>query len=246
MSRRICGIAGVMLIVSAVTASAQEDTFTKANNEYAAGRFPESISLYQNLVAGGAHHATIFYNLANAHYRTGAFGQAILNYERALALEPHHPEAEANLRLVRDKARALELKRSSIERAVMQLDAGLYSIMAAAGLWAAAFCLATIFLSRRRSSALIALFIISLLACWAGVYGAYVYETGSRGHALAIVTGKDTEARLATADNAGPVLTLPPGSEIKILTTRGDWLYAGLPNDLRGWIPTQSVERVRL
>ena len=52
----------------------------------------------------------MFYNLGNAQYRAGDLGRAILNYERALALEPQHPEAEANLRLVRDKARALELQ----------------------------------------------------------------------------------------------------------------------------------------
>ena len=56
-------------------------------------------------------NSALFYNLANAQYRLGNLGQAILNYERALALEPRHPEAAANLRLVRDKARALELRR---------------------------------------------------------------------------------------------------------------------------------------
>ncbi|MDQ2660118.1 MAG: hypothetical protein M3Y03_06830, partial [Verrucomicrobiota bacterium] len=61
-----------------------------------------------------------------------------------------------------------------------------------------------------------------------------------------IVLAKSTDARLATADNAGTVLTLPPGSEIKILQTRGDWIYATLPNDLRGWIPAKSAEPVRL
>ena len=60
------------------------------------------------------------------------------------------------------------------------------------------------------------------------------------------MTAKGTDARLATADNAGTVLTLPAGSEIKILSTRGDWLYAALPNDLRGWIPAKNAERVRL
>jgi hypothetical protein len=39
---------------------------------------------------------------------------------------------------------------------------------------------------------------------------------------------------------------LPPGSEVKILSTRGDWIYAALPNTLRGWIPAKNVEQVRL
>ena len=54
------------------------------------------------------------------------------------------------------------------------------------------------------------------------------------------------EARVATADNANAVLALPPGSQIKMLQQRGDWLYATLPNNLRGRIPSKSVEAVRL
>jgi hypothetical protein len=54
------------------------------------------------------------------------------------------------------------------------------------------------------------------------------------------------QARLATADTANAVLALPPGSEIKILSTRGDWLYAALPSNLRGWISVKDAERVRL
>ena len=53
-------------------------------------------------------------------------------------------------------------------------------------------------------------------------------------------------SRLATADTANSVLALPPGSEIKILSARGDWMYAALPNDLRGWISTKDAEQVRL
>ena len=56
----------------------------------------------------GPYSANLFYNLGNAYFRTGNFGRAILNYERALALDRHHPESEANLRVVRDEARALE------------------------------------------------------------------------------------------------------------------------------------------
>jgi hypothetical protein len=71
-------------------------------------------------------------------------------------------------------------------------------------------------------------------------------DNGNKGRALAIVTDKGVEARVATADNANSVLALPPGSEIKILSKRGDWIYAALPNNLRGWISAKSAEPIRL
>ena len=61
-----------------------------------------------------------------------------------------------------------------------------------------------------------------------------------------MITGKEVEARLATADTAKSILVLPAGSEIEILSDRGDWIYAALPNDQRGWIPASSAQRVRL
>src|SRR4029077_8082294 len=99
---------------------------------------------------------------------------------------------------------------------------------------------------RPRSSNLSATLIVCLLVSAVAIYAVYTLERGSNGSALAIVTGKNVQARLATADTANSVLALPPGSEVKILSTRGDWIYAALPNTLRGWIPAKNVEQVRL
>ena len=85
-----------------------------------------------------------------------------------------------------------------------------------------------------------------LIVFFAAAFAVYTLETGNRGTGFAIVTGNNIEARLATADNANTVLALPPGSEITLLSQRGDWIYAALPNDLRGWIPANGAERVRL
>jgi len=93
---------------------------------------------------------------------------------------------------------------------------------------------------------MISLLLVMLLVFAGAIFAIWQVERGSKGNALAIVTGKDVQARLATADTANAVLALPPGSEVKILSTRGDWTYVALPNNLRGWIPAKNAERVRL
>jgi tetratricopeptide (TPR) repeat protein len=232
---------------SASVAYAQPDAqFTKANQEYAQGYFTEAISGYETLVRAGQWSANLFYDLGNAYFRTGDFGHAILNYERALALERHHPEAKANLQIVRDEARALELQQNSPERYLQFASVNQYSIAAATAFWLAVFGIVTLIFARRRSATLIAVLIFCLVISAVSIYSVYALERGSKGYALAIVTGKDVQARLATADTANSVLALPPGSEIKILSTRGDWIYAALPNNLRGWIPAKNAEQVRL
>jgi len=220
--------------------------FGQAIQDYNEGRFQEAVAGYQKLVAPGQWSANLFYDLGNAWFRLGNFGEAILNYERALALHPRHPEASANLALVRDEARALELKRNAIERYIEAGTSTQYSIAASIAFWCALFGAVRLFFSHRPSAALVSLIVFSTVVFAGSLFALYSLETGSKGKALAIVTGRNIEARLATADSASSILALPPGSEVKILNQRGDWLYAALPNDLRGWIPASSAQRVRM
>ena len=226
--------------------ASQNPAFAKANQDYSEGHFQEAVGGYQNLVKSGQWSANLFYNLGNAWFRLGDFGGAILSYERAVALDPHHPEAAANLVLVRDEARALELKRSGLDRYLETATSTQYCIAASIAFWFALFAAARLFFLRRRSPAIVSLLILAAIVFAGAVFAVYSLETGNKGRALAIVTGKNIEARLATADSSKSVLALPPGSEIKVLSQRGDWLYAALPNDLRGWIPANGAQRVRM
>jgi tetratricopeptide (TPR) repeat protein len=237
----------VLLLVLVVGVfAADEGLFARANQAYAEGRYEEAANGYESLVSSGSRHPNLFYDLGNAKYRLGDFGQAILNYERALALDPRHPEADANLRLARDEARALELRKDWIERYSSMATVKQYSIAAAIAFWSAVFVVAHLLLSRRRSAGRIALVALSTIVGAVSVFGIFTLENGTHGNALAVVTAKEIEARLATADNAKSILLLPAGSEITSLSERGDWIYAALPNDQRGWIPAASAERVRL
>jgi tetratricopeptide (TPR) repeat protein len=234
-------------IVVVSSALAQSDTdFAKANEDYAQGHFKEAISGYEALVRAGQWSANLFYDLGNAYFRTGDFGHAILNYERALALERHHPEATANLQIARDEARALEMQQSAPERYLRFASVNQYTIAAAVAFWLGGFCIVRLLFARRGSTATILLSVFLLFVFVVGTLAIYELDHGSKGRGLAIVTDKEVQARLATADTANSVLALPPGSEIKILSTRGDWVYAALPNNLRGWIPAKSAEQVRL
>ena len=236
----------ILVTAMAFKANGADDTaFAKANQAYVDGHFQDAVAGYENLIRSGNWNANLFYDLGNARYRLGDFGQAILNFERALALDPRHPEADANLRLARDEARALELRRDWIERYASMATVKQYTIAAAIAFWFGIFITAHQFFSRR-SAGRIALITLSAIVCGVSMFAIFTLENGARGDALAIVTEKNVEARLATADNAKSVLLLPAGSEIKILSERGDWVYAGLPNDQRGWIPASSAQRVRM
>jgi len=223
-----------------------EATFKKANADFAAGNFSDAIKGYETLVRDRQWNASLFYDLGNAYFRAGDRGRAILNYERALALDPNQPEAKANLQLVRDQARALELSPTWVEEHLDYLTLNQFAWLAAVAFWSAEAILCGLSLARRRPVVWIFTLVLSGAVAAGAAFAIYQFEMGRAGRDVAIVTSKNIQARLATAESAGTVLVLPPGSEIKILSIRGDWLYADLPNDLQGWIPAGSAERVRL
>lgn len=230
-------------LASSVFGQADPD-FAKANDEFAKGQFQEAVRDYESIIQTKQWSSPLFYNLGNAYYRAGDFGRAILNYERTLALDPQQPEAAANLALAREESRALELHHGGLDAALKRVTATPFTIAAAIGFWVMVFALALRILNRQRS--IIPLF-IAVLGCVVAI-GSIVlaYQIESSRRNLAVVTGSEVRARLATADNASSVLQLPPGSEVQILSHRGDWVYAALPNNLRGWLPSSSVESIRL
>src|ERR1700757_2268020 len=198
-------------IVSAAFAQSDAE-FAKANQEYAQGNFKDAITAYEGLVHAGQWNANLFYDLGNAYFRTRDFGRAILNYQRAIALDQHHPEATANLQIARDESRALELQPTRLERYLQFASINQYSIVAAVAFWLGIFGIGVLIFARRRSAALISLSILCLLVCAMAVWAIHTLDNGSNGRTLAIVTGDDVQARLATGDPANRVLVLPAGT----------------------------------
>ena len=239
------GFSLIFGVFAASSVSAQSAAqFVKANQDYAQGHFKEAIDGYEAVVRSGQRSANLFYDLGNAYFRTGRLGPAILNYERALALDRHHPESQANLQIARDESRALELQPTWLKRYLEYANPNQYSVAAAVAFWVGVFSITLLAFPRRRRGRIFALSILSWSIFAVTVFGAYKIDSEARN--MAIVTDQKVQARLATADNAGSVLALPPGSEIKILSRRGDWIYAALPNNLRGWIPANAAELIRL
>ncbi len=179
--------ATVCLFIGSSALAQTELQFTKANQEYAAGHFKEAIDGYESLAHKGVWSTNLFYDLGNAYFHTGDLGRAILNYERALVLDRRHPEAQANLRIAHDEARALEMTPTNGERLAQFADANQYAIAAVIAFWLSLFSIAWWIFSRR-SSGVIMLPILSLSIFGLAVISIFWNDHGTRGRALAIVT----------------------------------------------------------
>jgi len=165
MKTEIAFVLALLLTGTSAAIAQSNPQFSKANQEYAGGDFNAAISHYEELVRSRQDTPNLFYNLGNAYFRKKDLGRAILNYERALALDPRHPEAQANLRIARDEARALELIPPKIERVLSFATLNQYSLTAAIAFWIFAFCVVALIFNRRRNRSATMLSILSLLVC---------------------------------------------------------------------------------
>jgi hypothetical protein len=224
------------------TFAAEPGEFEIGNQLFDQGKFAEAKERFQHLVESKNFSANLFYNLGNTEFRLGNFGLAALNFERALALEPAHPEAKANLEFVRGQTGARLMRGNWMEVVLPQTPINIVAIAGAIAAWVLLF---GIFVrltgsTRFRFGILITSSLIALLYC-----GVTIYRWEER-RGDGVVIGSQVVARLAPAENSAVADTLPPGSQVRILAERGQWTYCMLPGQGRGWVPSGSVQCVRI
>jgi tetratricopeptide (TPR) repeat protein len=233
----------VLLFIGILMSSGHASDFDTANQAYDGGKFDEAKGGYEKLIESGAGSANIYYDLGNADFRLGSAGRAILNYERALRLSPRHAEAMANLKLLREQNGAKLLPLSWNNRMAHLLPSNVWTVLAAASGWIVLFGIVLILTSRRPDN--FGLWTLTLLGAVVCAVAADSLWSITKDQALAVITAKQTEARLAPAESAGVAEALPAGSQVRVLSERGEWTYCELPGLGRGWIPEGAVERVR-
>ncbi|WP_131989285.1 SH3 domain-containing protein [Chthoniobacter flavus] len=217
--------------------------FDTANQAYDQGKFADAKAGYEKVIESGAGSANVYYNLGNTEFRLDDAGHAILSYERALALTPRHPEALANLRLLREKNGSRLLPVSWNSRLAHLLTTNIWTVLVAVSGWIVLFGLVIIFTSRQADH--FGLWLLTLLSVVVCAVASVSLWSMTRDQALAVITAKETEARLAPAESAGVAEALPAGSQVRVLSERGEWIYCELPGLGRGWVPEGALQHVR-
>lgn len=82
-----------------------EELLFNSNQAYKEYRFQEAVNGYEQLIRSGRKNGHLYYNLGNAYFRLNDLGHAILNYERACLFIPRDADLNFNLRHARDQIR---------------------------------------------------------------------------------------------------------------------------------------------
>ena len=225
---------------SALAAHPADAPFNAANALYDKGDFKGAQTIYEGLVQSGDWSANLFYNLGNAAFRQGDKATAFLAYERALALEPGQPEAQANLRFLRDQTGAKLPATPWYGQALTWPGANASAWIAAVAFFG--FALSLLPKIWKGQVATTAAIFCALTLGWSAAVLAWSQSQGETW----IVTANRATARATPADSSLAAAALPQGSHVRLLQERGAWLHVQLPDGAKGWINSDAAKPVRL
>jgi hypothetical protein len=183
-----------------------------------------------------------YYNLGLAHEKAGDVTQAALDYERALWLDPGlKPAANAFAKLAAAHNIPLPPRtwRDDV-RAVAHPETVL--ALGATFVWAGAFGLLFATQARSRRGVWSSLAMIALLAGVALTAAGWLTDVRLLAGRPAMVSAKDgADVLTEPANNSSPILSLPAGSPVSVLSPRGSWAYVDLAGDAKGWVQTEKL-----
>jgi tetratricopeptide (TPR) repeat protein len=230
------------------------ELFQQADEEYAHQRYDVAIARYEELVARGARHESVFYNLGNAYFRNGNLGKAILNYERALLREPTLEDARFNLEVARETVAAKWGKDSvagaqqdplwvrvvhwlplrALVWVFLILDLAFFAVLLAMRFLANGFL---------RTGLGVANLFVGAAGLVLGVLlaGQLYYRSFVR---VAVVTANEVVTRDGPDDTRREMFKLHAGHRVVLLKESLGWVRVRLANRVEVWAPKQAVEEI--
>jgi BatD DUF11 like domain len=239
-------------LVNAQTPAAAEaspdEVYRNAVAELEKGNFTKAQYLAESLTKKTPPHlsAEVFQIIGHARYKQKDLGRAALWYQRAQLLDGRDPELRQNLQHVYDLTYYLSFNQDSpLKEASFRLTLNQWLMLAAAGFWMFCLPLAWRVLTGRPT---VWPFLVSALGLFilvpASAFAAIRPPSEERVKDISIVNQPDISAYTAATFTSSTVISLPPGSQVRVLEKRGSWVYAEIPAKdvtLRGWVETGAL-----
>ena len=206
------------------------------------GKYEKAIQTFSALINEEQFAPELFLQIGNAHYRLQEDGSAALSYRRALLLNSNLLEAKQNLSLIKEKVGFIDTDSLGSHQILSLSDEAFISALLAISLWLIGFGITLIILKIRYRKATLTLLIIGAMCASASAFLSRAKDSirpDSRTH---VVTKNNAKARTAPAQSSSTILPLPPGSSVILISKRDTWSYVKLPNELHGWVRTESLE----
>jgi hypothetical protein len=222
----------------------------QAREAYDSAKYEEAIALW--LKAGQYENLSpdVLYNIGNACYRAGSPGYAALYFRRTLARDPAHQEARQNLRFIERKYGSITIHRPEYQYVLSRISLTTWQNILWAGAWLCGLA-ALVFPASRPGARLrlfaLAAFVIGPLLATCGALGWRYFPNDAEFAPLArqaIVISEKAILHADAARTSPEVIDAPPGSLCEVIQQSGRWSYVAFATKTRGWIPSESIEKI--
>ena len=242
----------ILAILFATTLFAQADLLQKANGHYAKDEFKQAIDVYNQLLMTNLESPEVYFNLGNAYYKTKQFPQSILNYERAKLLSPDDEDIDFNLQVANQHVvdsiqelpgifivrwwNTLVNSQTTDSWAFISIISFLL-FLTLAGLY---------FFARSGDTRRVAFWSASFLIVISLSTWSFAAKQKSRlvNHTYAIIIQPTVTVKSSPSEKGTNLFVIHEGLKVKITDKLGDWLEVRLANGNKGWLLTESIERI--
>ena len=214
--------------------------FNQGNEKYSLGDYEAAINYYEECLQLSQSEA-LHFNLGNAWYQINKPGKAVLHYEKALALDPGYPEAQANLKFVREKSDLPPPEYSWITHFALVLSITTWSWIAAVSFWAV---VALIILPRLfgGSNALTRIgMVFSLILTLCATIALYGYHNKNK---EVVILNNDTALRVAPTNISPSTAYIQAGELAMMERTHQNFFFLKTDQGKSGWVLAEEIGKI--
>ncbi len=242
----------ILVLLLTTTVFAQADLLQKANELYTKEQFKEAIEVYNQILKTNMESPEVYYNLGNAYYKTNQFTLSILNFERAKLLAPDDEDIEFNLLVANQKVvdSIQELPGIFIVRwwnaLVNSQTTDAWATLSIVSFIIFLVMLGLYFFAKTSD--------IKRVSFWAGcfllVFTIFTWSFAAKqksrmvNHNYAIVMQPTVTVKSSPSEKGTNLFVIHEGLKVRITDKLGDWVEIRLADGNKGWLLTESIERI--
>lgn len=242
----------ILAILFTAAVFAQGDLIQKANEQYTKEEFQKAIDGYNQILMAGIESPELYFNLGNAYYKTKQYTLSILNYERAKLLAPDDEDIEFNLQVANQKVvdSIQELPGIFIVRwwnaLINSQTTDTWAVISIFSFVVFLTMLGFYFFAKTSE--------VKRITFWSGCFlivftifsWTFAAKQKSRlaNHTYAIVMQPTVTVKSSPSEKGTNLFVVHEGLKVRITDKLGDWVEIRLADGNKGWMLTESVERI--
>lgn len=234
--------------VQFIFGSSTRELYEKGNEYYKQEKYKQAIDCYFKILNSGISNANVYYNLGNAYFKEKKIGYTILFYRRAIYLSPRDKEIKENLEYVRMILKDKKEEKQYLFPFILKIHNFLNlkeSILFTSMLYFFIAILIFFYLCFEKMKKMGILWIIILLIFILILSGISLgYKIYDFNVPYAVVIAESVNIKSGPGFDYVTKFFIHQGAEVIIKQKRENWYEIYFSEDLIGWLPKETVEKV--